>query len=226
MLFWHCFRKLGTSKRFSEQEKRDVAELLSTKLETSREEWSLETKRLKDQLEKSKEENRQKRQLFNSVYKEVLEFTKVHGPRLETHAHELTTTTDIVQRLQNHPELYDQLGDEIDKLFQKISGVIGHRDSLYYERDKCLRLVSKTDRVDEKSVSLHCVLAQEHSTAPGRASENWIREAEEKDALMRRLVADVEDLERYSEECRDSLNQIQQDLFDNEIEIDSLRNQL
>jgi len=62
-----------------------------------------------------------------------------------SHAHDLTTTQDFVQRVLMKPvatqNVLATVADNVDRLLKQMSFVINQLQSLCYEKEKCLKLV-------------------------------------------------------------------------------------
>ena len=94
---------------------------------------------------------------------------------------------------------------------------MNHRDSLYYEKEKCLRLLGIVDD-DQKSVQLDEVIGRLTGL-----SVNADMSVESKDSIIARLRRQVEQLDSEADEQDEQMQLFRQQIADKEREIAELR---
>ena len=97
--------------------------------------------------------------------------------------------------------------------------VLNHRDSLYYEKDKCLRLLGVDH--DHKSVQLDDVISQMTGL-----SVNADMSVENKDSVINKLKRRIETLDRETEEQRQQIEDYRSTIADKEREIAEMRRKI
>jgi len=95
--------------------------------------------------------------------------------------------------------------------------MLNHRDALYYEKEKCLRLLGIVDD-DQRSVQLDEVVGRLTGL-----SVNADMSVEPKDSIIARLRRQVEQLDSEADAQEHKLRQFRQEIEDKEREIAELR---
>jgi chromosome segregation ATPase len=99
----------------------------------------------------------------------------------------------------------------------QVEKVLNHRDSLFYEKEKCLRLLG-IDSDDQRSIQLDEVV----SRLTGM-SVNADMNVESKDSIIGRLRRQVEMLDQEAEAQSRQLDQYREEIANKEREIAQLR---
>lgn len=212
-------RKFGTSKRFAESDKRDIAEILMSGLTSHRERCQLEIESLENRLETARIENKVKRTLQANVSSQVIDFAKSQGRRLESHAHDMTTTSELLLHLAECPDK-EQLQFCLENILEKTSKVLPSMESMCYEKEKCLQLLSVPSTVGH-NVSLVDVLRSRKDIfeVDGNRLDN-------RDEVIENLARDAEELVDIVDECREEFFALDRKMTEADDEIERLRNQL
>jgi cell division septum initiation protein DivIVA len=215
-------RKFGPSKRFSESDKREVAELIAVKLQLSQDDWQRETERIQQELDANIQQIRSRDELAQHIVAILRDFARKHETQLTSHAHDMTTTQELVRQMmigestENGGDLLPRLQKNLKAFFHQVKTLLNHRDSLYYEREKCLRLLGVQN--DAGKVQLDEVIG----IITGQ-SVNPDMSVEAKDSIISRLKDQVEELDREAELHEVQLDSYRKQLADKEREIAELR---
>lgn len=191
-------------------------------MESLREEWQEETERLKDRLEAAILENQYKEELLETVASQVLDFAKCHGRRLETHAHDMTTTTELLLQLSDCPEK-EQTLDFLEKVLGKTSKLLNNMDSICYEREKCLRLLQLGDAND---ISIAETLRKRKFVVLSADEDGGLENSENLDETIDNLATDSRELQEMVKESRVDVATIRRKAKEADREIERLRLQL
>jgi hypothetical protein len=146
-------RRFGTSKRFSETDKKDMAELIAIKLQIADDEWQLEINKVKDELTEAVQMLTGRDQLAQVIYDMQRNFVRKHQKQLETHAHDMRTTRDFIEQILKQeapPGGVNPLSfvkDRLEGLFKQMAFALNQYESLNYEKEKSLRLASREQRI-------------------------------------------------------------------------------
>lgn len=101
-------------------------------------------------------------------------------------------------------------------LLIQVETMLNHRDSLYYEKEKCLRLLGVDD--DKNSIQLDEVVGRLTGL-----SVNADMSVESKDSVITRLRRQVEELDSEAEQHDQLLQEYRASIADKEREIAQLR---
>ena len=145
------------------------------------------------------------------------EFVIRHERQLVTHSHDLTTTREIIQRLLEDPMDGGALSifaENQDRLLKQISHVLNHRDALYHEREKCMKMLG----VEDMRIPLDEVISQGTGL-----KVNAHMEAEDKDEMIKRFSKQVMELESQLEVYEAGIVEFQKQVDDRDREISKLR---
>jgi hypothetical protein len=122
-----------------------MAELIAIKLQIADDEWQLETSKIKDELADCGQQLLGRDQLAQIIYDMERNFVRRHQKQLETHAHDMRTTREFIDRIleQEAPpggvNPLSFLKDRLEGLFKQMSFALNQYESLYYEKEKSLR---------------------------------------------------------------------------------------
>jgi len=140
-------RKFGTSKRFSEAEKKEISELIAIKLQIADDERLMEIDKIKAELTETVETLSGRDRIAQIVYDMERAFVRKHQKQLETHAHDMRTTRQFIDDILKQevpPGGVNPLSfakDRLEGLFKQMSVALNQYESLYYEKEKALRYV-------------------------------------------------------------------------------------
>ena len=94
-------RKFGVSKRVSLSEKREIATLIAIELEMTVSECKHETELVQVELDEMRDRLHQLEQKSRHVFATLRDFARKHETQLTSHAHDLTTTTELMRQMQD-----------------------------------------------------------------------------------------------------------------------------
>lgn len=126
-----------------------MAELIAIKLQIADDEWQLEISKVKDELLEAVQMLTGRDQLAQVIYDMQRNFVRRHQKQLETHAHDMRTTREFISRILEQeapPGGVNPLSfvkDHLEGLFKQMSFALNQYESLYYEKEKSLRLASR-----------------------------------------------------------------------------------
>lgn len=192
--------------------------MVATKLQIAQEEWQLEVAKLKDELDEVKAELRRREAAGLRIYEMQRAFVREREKQLVTHAHDMTTTQDAVKRCLADPTndggVLDQLRDNLDQLFRQMALAINHREALYYEKEKSLRLLGVKN--------LRTPLDEVIGRMTGK-SVNAHMEVENRADVVGKLERQVEKLEGTVEKYAALEQELKRQLGERDREISKLR---
>jgi len=224
----YVHRKLGTSRKYSEGDKRDIAAILSSHFISSRDLWTEQMSHTQDELNELEEEHEHKLSLWNSLVADTIQFARVHASQLDSHAHDMMTTTDVLSRLSRAGLTTDSIFIEsLERLLDKISKSIEHRDGLNYEREKCFSLLRSSaglqpeilhqrSRPVSTSQDLDELLMKE---AVFPQFDQVLMESEGKNQVIAELEETIRVLEEEVNELQELTNLMESELYEIDMEI-------
>lgn len=209
-------RKFGTSKRFSETDKKDMAEMIAIKLLITQEEWQKDLSKSKDEFEEVMARLRARDELTLQIYDMTRTFVRDRESQLVTHAHDMVTTQDVIRKCLREPtnQVLDQLRDNLERLFRQMALALNQREALYYEKEKCLKLLG----VKQPKVALDEVIGRLTGT-----TVNANMEVEDKTHIIQKLEKKVEAMEKKVEKYEDGEKRLKLELAERDREISKLR---
>src|SRR6218665_910088 len=136
-------RKFGTSKRFSETDKKEMAEMIAIKLLITQEEWQNDLAKSKDDYSELMSRLKARDDLALQIYDMTRSFVRDREKQLVTNAHDMVTTQDVIRKCLREPtgQVLDQLRDNLERLFRQMALALSQREALYYEKQKSLKLL-------------------------------------------------------------------------------------
>ena len=193
--------------------------MIAIKLQIARDEWGKETCRLKDTLEEERAKRLIREELTLIIHNLQKDFVRKHQSQLVTHAHDMVTTREIIQRILssdvNGCDMLYQFKDNLDKFLEQMANILNQRDALYYEKDKCLRMLGITD---DPKIGLDKVI----SRATGLAIDAYLQTVD-KDDIIKKLQKQVDELERQNKATSNSVKEFRKQLAERDREIAKLR---
>jgi hypothetical protein len=216
--FVQFHRKFGTSKRFSEGDKKEMSEMIALKLQIARDEWQKETNRLKETLQEERAARQIREEMALTISKLQREFVRRHESQLVTHAHDMITTRELIQRILNDSVSSDilfQFKDNLEKFLRQMASALNQRDALYYEKQKCLKMLGVTN---DPKVALDSVISKVTSM-----TVNANLEAVDKDDIIRKLKKRAEELEKQISINTVNVKDLRRQLAERDREISKLR---
>ncbi|ELU08356.1 hypothetical protein CAPTEDRAFT_213258 [Capitella teleta] len=191
--------RFGTSKRFSESEKRFISELIATKLTIVKEEWEQNLSTVRLQLSQERSKNRSLEDKSRLCAKSLREFIKRHEPQLTNHAHELQTTRSALDTSMDESEVgaLSRFYEELKKMLVRIAVVLEQRETLLKEHAKMTDILKGSGEFGlmTASATVNNGLPIDHG---------------DKDRTIKRLNKRVSDLEHECEIYQNLLEQLQQ----------------
>lgn len=167
-------------------------------------------------------ENQYKDALQATVSSQVVDFAKCQGRRLETHAHDMTTTTEHLLQLNDCPEK-EQTLDFLEKLLGKTSKLLHNMDSFCYEEEKCLRLLQQGGADD---ISLSEALQAKGCDVLAAEENGDLENSENLDETIDNLAKESRELQETVKGCREDVATIRRKTEEADKEIERLRLQL
>lgn len=208
------------SKRFSESDKKEVTELIAVKLQLAHDDWRREADKVKRELDRVTSEIKAKDERALRLARTLRDFVKKHERQLVTHSHDRTTTTELVRKMMLPPSEDSVLKDfqeNLEGFFHQVEMILNHRDSLFYEKEKCLRLL----KVEDDRVQLDEVIGKLTGM-----SINPDGSVERKDVIIARLKGQVEELEKEAAEYEAAMGTYKKQMAEKEREIADLRHRI
>lgn len=177
-------------------DKRIIAELIATRLAVTKEEWQQELNALKIQLAQERSKNRSLEDKARQCVKSLDNFMKQHEQSLTTHAHDLQTTRDVLQQVDNdsRKSCLSQFYDQHVAFLGRVGSILDYCERISKERVKLMELLKIQDS------SMNHVMNGNDDHRP--FSQNI-----DKDHLIRRLNKKVSDLEAECESYKEMLEQ-------------------
>ena len=194
--------------------------MIALKLQVVQDEWKKDIEKLQDQLEAARRDLEARNELSRRIASAQRDFVRRHETQLVTHAHDLTTTRQFIQRMLEEHDGGDtlfQLKENMDKFIRQMTHVLNHRDSLYYEKEKCLRMLG-VKGASVSRVSLDDVI----SKATG-LTVNASMEVEDKSGIIKALQKQVEQMEKEVDGYVEQVENYRQQLGERDREISKLR---
>lgn len=108
-------RKFGVSKRFSVADKRDMATLIAIELEMLQTECRHDMELVQVELEARRDQLQQLEQKSRHVFTALRDFARKHETQLTSHAHDMTTTAELVKQMR---EMINMSPDDSSALTQ------------------------------------------------------------------------------------------------------------
>jgi len=195
-----------------------MSEMIAVKLIIARDEWQKELNRLNDTLIDERAARQVKDEVALKLADIQRKFVQTHETQLVSHAHDMVTTRELIQRILNEPmgsDVLFQFRDNLEKFLRQVSMALNQRDALFYEKEKCLKLLG--EKLGPK-VRLDEVI----SRLTGKAV-NVDMEVEDKDEIIRKLKKRVDELERQSGTYADSVVEFRKQLGERDREIAKIR---
>lgn len=194
-----------------------MAEMIAVKLQTARDEWNKDTQRLRDALGAERAAYLTKEQLALAVTKLQRDFVRRREAQLVSHAHDMTTTRQLIEQILSSEtnDVLFQFKENLDRFLHQMAAALNQRDALYYEKEKCLRLLGVKDN---PKVGLDDVI----SRATG-LTVNASLEAVDKDDVIRRLEGRVGELEKRKTRNAEGAKELRRLLGERDREISRLR---
>lgn len=209
-------RKFGTSKRFSETDKKEMAEMIAIKLLITQEEWQNDLAKSRDDYSELMSRLKARDDLALQVYDMTRSFVRDREKQLVTNAHDMVTTQDVIRKCLREPtgQVLDQLRDNLERLFRQMALALSQREALYYEKQKSLRLLG----VKQPKAALDEVIGKLTGM-----TVNANMEVEDKTAIIRKLEKQVESLEKKVEKYADGEKRLKFEIAERDREISKLR---
>ena len=201
-------KKFGTSKRLSEGDKKEMKELMALKIQMSKAEWKKELDQVHEQLRQQSDLNHLKDTKAQSLNTTVRYYLRDHDAQLASHAHEMTTTSDIiaksnVQSSESSDERLDGLKFHLETLFNKVTRCLANRDLILREREKCLKILG----VKDEKESLDVVIKDQLENLPKQLKACQDELAKKNKSIQRQngTMSDLEDELQKKDELIKSL---------------------
>ncbi len=215
-------RKFGSSKRFSEGEKREMQELMATKLQVSKDEWTRETEKIVNELKSEQEENANKEKISRQIVSTLRSFAKENRSKLATHAHGMITTSHAIQLSveESSKDLLTKLHENFVRVLARFEKILAHRELLLEERERCLKILNVDEKNDlSGALSQRLMLPHPPSASNGHVVLNGGKtspvvegDEKDKDRMIKRLNKKIADLEHEIQEKEEYIQRLQDDL--------------
>ena len=237
-------RKFGTSKRFGEGDKRDMIDLLGVTMQLQNEDWRKKIKVSADKIEELEKVISHREAIAVQTLKQLKDFTKTHHKRLTTHAHGMTTTSQMLFNIfeSNKSETIVKLREIIDLFLTRCDQVLRHRDGLMEERGRCLDALGIKDDKNQVDMALRARLSALNATinkyadntnalanvqridtdSSGMSKEELIAELNKRNATIKQLNKRLTDLEDKSMDKDELITQLQKEIEANKKQIADL----
>lgn len=199
-----------------------MTELIAVKLQLAHDDWRREADKIGRRLDRVTREIAAKDERALRLAGALRDFVRKHEKQLVTHAHDRVTTTELVRKMMaEQPPGRDgvlrDFHESLETLFRQVEITLNHRDALFYEKEKCLRLL----RVDDDRVQLDEVVGRLTGM-----SVNPDGSVEKKDSIIRRLKTQVEELEKELAEHEEATAAYKKKMAEKEREIADLRHRI
>ena len=157
-------RKFGRSKRFSEQDKKQIAELIANNMQVAMESWKTKVKELQKQLDESSSTMRKIDTAVGTINDRLGHFLKRYETPLSDILYDVRSTSQALLEMNWSGKLTscDEKGEGLPLLeyrtgilLQKLSRLLLEKETMTRDREFCRRLLESSDRSRPLSDVLH-----------------------------------------------------------------------
>lgn len=244
--------RFGTSKRFSETDKKEMSELIAVRLQIAEDEWRAEIDKVNELLRDAVRRLDSRDQLAVGLGREMREFVRRHEKQLVSHAHDMTTTREFIRHMldlggqrrrrrskagngaeeqrewEGEDEDEEEDGDgTVDD--NPLVGVVDNAQRLLRQMTLALNQRASLHHEKEKCLRLLGIsdpkasLDDAISRATGLNFVNADMDVEDKTETIRKLRRRIEELERELETVADGVDNFRSQLAERDREISKLR---
>ena len=159
-----------------------MTDLIAVKIQLSKEEWRLENEQVRQELERYMDLCKQKDEIVKMMDATIVRFLKKHEEDLESRAHDMTSTSDVIKMSLDDNDHLGKLRERIRYFLARTKRVIEERDLMTREREKCMKALQAKDQ----TMALNDVMVSKMAELPQQL-EKYKRELDSKEELIERL---------------------------------------
>ncbi|ELU10769.1 hypothetical protein CAPTEDRAFT_223621 [Capitella teleta] len=216
-------RKFGTSKRFSELDKKDMTELIAVKIQISKEEWKQELDLVKENLEAQKNAIKSRDQQSRALREELVEFIKDNEAALTSQAHGMTTTSEHLRGSVADDDLMAILVKTSRFLTKRIKTVLKEKEMFMHEREKCMDIIQA--KMVDREKPLDQLLLLRLDQFP-KLIEQHQKDITQKDNIMERQRTMLKELEDEMVLKEQEINELKSQIAQKTGEIGALQSRM
>ena len=148
-------REFGSSRRFSQRDKKQIAKLIATNMQASKDAWRNQVQKLTENLKQSQETNSKRDTTMRRLNSRLGLFLKHNRNQLADQTLDFRTTTQplfgisLFEDMHINTETEDYmpvLKCRIDILLQRLSRLLLERETMLRDREACFRHLDTRDR--------------------------------------------------------------------------------
>ena len=157
-------RKFGRSKRFSERDKKQIAELIATNMQAAMESWKTKVKDLQKQLDETSDTMHKIDAVVGTINDKLGHFLKRYQTPLSDILYDVRSTSQALLEMNwpDEPTSCDVKEDSLPLLeyragilIQKLSRLLLEKETMIRDREFCRRLLESSDKSRPLSDILH-----------------------------------------------------------------------
>ena len=187
-------RHFGTSKRFSERDKKEIQELVAMKAQTAKEAWRRQLEKTKIELDQQRRNEQTKDTRLQQLNERLNRFKKLHQNQLFSLMHDMKSTSDVLRVSYQDPskDYLLHLEEKIDVILRRMSLTLRERETLLNERERCLKVLN----IQKKSIMLDQAMKGCLDKIPEQLekSRKEVRRNEQIISKLKKQICDLEEM--------------------------------